>query len=166
MRRVGVDYFEHIKSRVNVRAVLEHVLGPPVKGKWACVFHPDKTPSLSEKHGGIVCFGCNWRGDVFRFVQEHLGIGPKDALIYVGENFAGVSVAELDRPGPSRALPVETWAAIFQRESECLAAEIDRMGRLIAADTWRAAFAQGHAGNIESAWELAAHATAIDRALG
>ncbi len=159
-----IDYFREVKERVDVRAVLEHVLGPPERnGKWLCVFHPEKSASLSEKGGGIVCFGCGWRGDIFRFLQEHIGMGALEALSYVGE-FAGLSVPQLDG-GEPRHRGLSAWGSIFRRESERLAADIERTGRKVAAEAWRAAFREVQAGNIESAWELAASAAAIDRAL-
>jgi hypothetical protein len=91
--------FALVKSEIPARKVLEHLLGPPDKsGKWLCAFHEEKTPSLSERNGGIVCFGCGWRGDIIRFLQEQQGCGPNEALAYLADRW-GLTLSELQPVG-------------------------------------------------------------------
>jgi len=64
-------------------------------GKALCVFHSEKTPSLSIdlNTGSFNCFGCGKKGDIFKFRQERYGEDFQTALEYFA-NFAGMYSAK------------------------------------------------------------------------
>jgi len=104
--------FALVKREIPTRAVLEHLLGPPNKnGKWNCCFHDDKTPSLSERDGGIVCFGCGWRGDIIAFLQEQQGCGPNEALAYLADRW-GLTLSS--KQPTVHAVPVQLYVAVAE----------------------------------------------------
>lgn len=43
----------------------------PIKGKYLCIYHKEKTPSMSIKHNRIHCFGCGKKDDAIG-VYRHL----------------------------------------------------------------------------------------------
>ena len=104
-----MDAFRTVKSALAAREFLSRILGPPPRRGWAwlCPFHPDKTPSLSgDPHGGgIRCWGCQWAGDIFRFLEAVTGCTRGEALAKAAE-VAGILLP--DAPPPVKAEPPES----------------------------------------------------------
>ncbi len=97
---------EQIKERINIADVVgEHVklkqAGQSLKG--LCPFHAEKTPSfiVTPRKGNWYCFGCNFGGDVFSFVQQIEGIDFPAALKLLADR-AGVTLQKRDSGAESR----------------------------------------------------------------
>lgn len=61
-----------------------------------CPFHHGKNPNFSVTDRGYNCFKCGESGDVFTFVQKHLGMSFVEAVKLVGEK-SGIEVREVAR---------------------------------------------------------------------
>lgn len=50
--------------------------------KCLCPFHNEKTPSffVGPNDAYAMCYGCNWKGDIFDYVMERDGVAFKDAF--------------------------------------------------------------------------------------
>ena len=80
---------EQIKSTLNTKEVMEYY-GIPFnrRGFAKCPFHKEKTASLSVKNDHFKCFGCGQGGGVIDFVMLYFGIGFKDAVIKLNNDFS------------------------------------------------------------------------------
>ena len=92
------------ERKVRVRAVsnIVDVIGSTVELKqrgrewWGrCPFHDDKSPSFSVNpaKGVYSCFGCDAKGDVFDFVQQHEGLNFAQAVEWL-ERRAGIPTGQ------------------------------------------------------------------------
>ena len=119
-----------IVERVREAADIVHLIGEHVKLKRAggdfrgpCPFHGGKNPnfSVSPKRGQYHCFKCGESGDVFSFMQKHLGMSFPDALRSVAST-VGIEIPQqrVERPGPDPRDPFWEMNAVaadyFQRE--------------------------------------------------
>ncbi|MEO7217418.1 MAG: DNA primase [Gemmatimonadaceae bacterium] len=119
-----------IVERVREAADIVQIIGEHVKLKRAggdfrgpCPFHGGKNPnfSVSPKRGQYHCFKCGESGDVFSFLQKHLGMSFPDSLRSVAGT-VGIEVPQQrpERPGPDPHDPFWEMNAIaadyFQRE--------------------------------------------------
>jgi DNA primase len=119
-----------IVERVRDVADIVQIIGEHVKLKRAggdfrgpCPFHGGKNPnfSVSPKRGQYHCFKCGESGDVFSFLQKHLGMSFPDSLRAVAST-VGIEVPSqrVERAGPDPRDPF--WemnaaaADYFQRE--------------------------------------------------
>ena len=75
-----------------------------------CPFHHGKNPNFSVTDRGYNCFKCGESGDVFTFVQKHLGLDFVEAVKWVGAR-AGVDVPEVSRRGPEADPREPLWEA-------------------------------------------------------
>lgn len=100
------DAKERIRELTDIAEIIgEHVVLKPAgtgRLKGLCPFHSEKTPSfhVNREHGFYYCFGCEAKGDVFRFVMETEGLGFVDALRKLGAR-VGVEVTA-PAPGSGR----------------------------------------------------------------
>ncbi|HSJ26964.1 MAG TPA: DNA primase [Acidimicrobiia bacterium] len=82
-----------------------------------CVFHQEKTPSMSldVARGLYKCHGCQAAGDIFTFVQETQGLTFPEAMEWLARR-AGITLSEdpaaAKRAGRRRALVDVTRAAM------------------------------------------------------
>jgi len=55
--------------------------------KGLCLSHSEKFPSMrvNDAKGTVYCFGCGYSGDIFRVVQDKLGLSFIDALRWLGD---------------------------------------------------------------------------------
>jgi DNA primase len=94
------DTVERVREHADIVSIVgEHVklkrVGTSFRGP--CPFHHGKDPNFSvSPKGGYMCFVCHEKGDVFSFVQKHLGMDFVDAVKYVGEK-SGIEVKEVPR---------------------------------------------------------------------
>ena len=70
-----MNFAEQLKSQIDiVRTIGEYVRLRKIGARYSglCPFHTEKTPSFSVNPtlGIFICFGCNKKGDVLKFVQE------------------------------------------------------------------------------------------------
>jgi DNA primase len=103
--REAADIVQIIGEHVNLKRTGSDYRGP-------CPFHQgkDRNFSVAPKKKIYHCFVCSESGDVFRFLQRHLGIDWPAAVRLVGEK-SGVEVREVDRrrEGPDPREPL--WEA-------------------------------------------------------
>jgi DNA primase len=93
---------DDVVERVREEADIVSVIGEFVKLKRVgnsfrgpCPFHHGKHDNFSvTARGGYMCFKCGESGDVFTFVQKHLGLDFVEAVKWVGAK-AGVDVQEV-----------------------------------------------------------------------
>jgi DNA primase len=119
-----------VVERVREAADIVQIIGEHVKLKRAgadfrgpCPFHGGKNPnfSVSPKRGQYYCFKCGESGDVFSFLQKHLGMSFPDSLRTVAGT-VGIEVPQqrAEKAGPDPRDPF--WemnaaaADYFQRE--------------------------------------------------
>src|ERR687883_824101 len=88
--REAADIVQIIGEHVNLRRTGSDFRGP-------CPFHQGthRNFSVSPKKGIYYCFVCHEGGDVFSFVQKHLGLDWPSAVRSVAER-AGVEVRPTD----------------------------------------------------------------------
>jgi DNA primase len=95
---------DDVVERVREEADIVSIVGDYVKLKRVgnsfrgpCPFHGGKDNNFSvTMKGGYKCFVCQESGDVFTFVQKHLGLDFVEAVKLVGAK-AGVDVPEVAR---------------------------------------------------------------------
>ena len=95
---------DDVKDRVRDEADIVAIIGEYVKLKRVgnsfrgpCPFHHGKNDNFSVTlRGGYKCFVCGESGDVFTFIQKHLGLDFVEAVKLVGAK-AGVDVREVAR---------------------------------------------------------------------
>lgn len=119
-----------IVERVREAADIVQIIGEHVKLKRAggdfrgpCPFHGGKNPnfSVSPRRGQYHCFKCGESGDVFSFLQKHLGMSFPDSLRAVAST-VGIEIPQqrAEHTGPDPRDPF--WemnaaaADYFQRE--------------------------------------------------
>ena len=111
-----------IVERVREAADIVHIIGEHVKlrrsgadYRGACPFHGGKNPnfSVSARRQAYHCFKCGESGDVFSFLQKHLGMSFPDALRSVAEG-VGIEIPQQrqDRQGPDPREPFWEMNAI------------------------------------------------------
>ena len=72
------DIIQEIKRRTDICAVIGRTVKLKRTGRNSvglCPFHNEKTPSFNVRgdEGYYKCFGCDAKGDVFKFLQETTG---------------------------------------------------------------------------------------------
>lgn len=108
---------DEIVERVRDEADIVSIVGEFVKLKRVgnsfrgpCPFHHGKKDNFSvTAKGGYKCFRCGEAGDVFTFVQKHLGLDFVEAVKLVG-NRSGIEVHEVSSRRTEERDPREaTW---------------------------------------------------------
>ena len=94
---------DDVVDRVRDETDIVSVIGEFVKLKRVgtsyrgpCPFHHGKNPNFAVSEKGYHCFKCQVSGDVFTFVQKHLGMDFVEAVKWVGAK-SGVDVREVSR---------------------------------------------------------------------
>ncbi len=155
--------FNQIKDSLPASEVLAYFFGPARYHRYLCPFHPDTHPSLSAKDGGIVCFGCQWKGDIFRFIDDHQGVSRGEAL-QIAADMAGVILPERrrDRQKQKRPKPPSLQESMAQvhRETRKILGEILTATRKCGADASRKAWDLRES---EEIWDTAEIGAALDR---
>lgn len=53
--------------------------------KIRCVFHNEKTPSLTIYENNYFCFGCGEHGDIFDWVMKTMDLSFPDAVKFINK---------------------------------------------------------------------------------
>ena len=120
---------DEVVERVREEADAVAIIGEFVKLKRVgssfrgpCPFHHGKNDNFSlTPRGGYKCFVCGESGDVFTFVEKHLGLDFVEAVKWVGGR-AGVEVREVTRRSEERDAREPLWevngsaAAFFTKQ--------------------------------------------------
>ncbi len=155
----GFPVCAEVKSVLPARRVLEHYLGPARFRRFLCPFHPDKNPSMTEKDGGIVCWACGWRGDIYKFIAEHERVSVADAL-RICADLAGVVLPDRQRTREARVSSLQEAMEYISRENKKIEKCIQREAELAATQAWRLAWDERHTGRV---WETVTIGAALDR---
>lgn len=76
-----------------------------------CPFHTEKTPSFTVfPSGAIRCWGCGWKGDLLKFVQEVENVDFRGAIEVLKSLGADATDIEELRIVQSKTRRVQTWA--------------------------------------------------------
>jgi len=80
---------EILKATISFRALVESD-GQQLKktaGQWTCrcPFHDDRNPSffVDQRDDRAKCFGCDWYGDIFKYVMDRTGSDFRTALLHL-----------------------------------------------------------------------------------
>jgi DNA primase len=99
--REATDIVAIVGEFVKLKRVGSSYRGP-------CPFHHGKNPNFSVTDRGYNCFKCGESGDVFSFVQKHLGMDFVEAVKWVGAR-AGVEVHDVARRDEARDTREPLW---------------------------------------------------------
>jgi DNA primase len=109
--REGADIVAIIGEYVQLKRSGNSFRGP-------CPFHHGKDPNFSvTSRGGYNCFVCGEKGDVFTFMQKHLGLDFVGAVKLVAEK-SGVEVREVKGKRAEERDPREPFWEINNAASE------------------------------------------------
>ncbi len=155
----GMTPFADVKSSLPAEKVLGRYLGPSRHHTWHCPFHEDRTPSLSAHGPAIRCFGCQWAGDIFRFVETHLQVNRGEALRILAD-MAGVILPSKDERKPPCQPAIVATIERIHRESKQIERDIFDQAKRAAAQAWRQVWKEQHT---EQVWDAVAVGTALHR---
>ncbi len=96
--REAVDFVDLVASRTELRPA------GPGRLEGLCVFHEERTPSLSVDPDRKLyhCFGCEAGGDVFEFVQHTEGLDFRGAIEFLADRY-GVPLEQGAEEDPATA---------------------------------------------------------------
>lgn len=151
--------FHDIKEALPASEVLSRFLGPARLRRFLCPFHPDKNPSLSAYGPAIRCFGCQWAGDIFRFIEDYLNIDRGESLRILADLSGVILLGPTSRPSRIQLLHRRIC-----RDNDRLGKEIDHEARIALADGWRRIFEERH-GDQERLWGMIDAACTLERAI-
>ena len=105
------DVIDRVRQEADIVAIVgEYVrlkrVGNSFRGP--CPFHHGKGPNFSVTSRGYNCFVCHESGDVFTFVEKHLGLDFIEAVKWVGAK-SGVEVREVSRSRDERDPREPLW---------------------------------------------------------
>ncbi len=105
------DVVDRVRQEADIVAIVgEYVrlkrVGNSFRGP--CPFHHGKGPNFSVTSRGYNCFVCHESGDVFTFVEKHLGLDFIEAVKWVGAK-SGVEVREVSRSRDERDPREPLW---------------------------------------------------------
>lgn len=83
------NYLKRKIHEIPIESVVERLGIHPVKHKILCVFHQEKTPSLSfyPKNNTFKCFGCGASGDAVTLVMQVLNLSYPNACQWIANQF-------------------------------------------------------------------------------
>lgn len=107
---------DQIKQTYSMRDIVEQYgFRPNRAGFIKCPFHSgDKTASMKIYTHDAHCFGCNWNGDIFKFVQEMDNCSFKEAFLQLGGEYGKLTHERKQAIQNARAAMAERR----QKESE------------------------------------------------
>lgn len=94
---ITIGFYSEIKKQVSTREAAEHY-GFKVgrNGMMKCPFHDDRDPSMKVDEN-FICFGCQEKGDVIRFVSKLFDLPPYDTAVKLCKDM-GLTVTAENRP--------------------------------------------------------------------
>ena len=115
-------YAEIIKERVTTLDMMAHAgIQADRRGMAVCPFHGDRDASLKvyrDPRRGWHCYGCHAGGDVIDFAMRLYGIGFKEAVSRINEEFAlGLPLGEPMTGAQRRAMREEIERAKQARQA-------------------------------------------------
>lgn len=115
-------YVEIIKERVTTLDMMAHAgIQADRRGMAVCPFHGDRDASLKvyrDPRRGWHCYGCHAGGDVIDFAMRLYGIGFREAVSRINEEFAlGLPIGEPMTGAQRRAMREEIERAKQARQA-------------------------------------------------
>ena len=114
-----MDFAEQLKSQLNIVEVIQQYVPLKRQGAGAryvglCPFHSENTPSFNVNGtlGFYKCFGCDAKGDVFKFIQERENLTFPETLKLLAERY-GIQMPERHRPDDAES---QKRAALFEMQ--------------------------------------------------
>ncbi|MDA0902003.1 MAG: DNA primase [Proteobacteria bacterium] len=91
--RFAKEFPDELRLQILASDVVGRRVSLKQKGKehsGLCPFHNEKTPSftVNDQKGFYHCFGCGAHGDIIKFVMETQGLGFKEAVISLANDYA------------------------------------------------------------------------------
>lgn len=106
---------QELKQNITPAQAIEYYTGHAVRrNKCLCPFHNDRNPSLHIKGYRWTCFVCDIGGDVIAFTQQYFGIGFRDAVAKLCNDFGIVT----EQPVQSKADRERIMCDRIKRESD------------------------------------------------
>lgn len=138
---MSTNYAAIIKERVSCREMLESVgIHVDRRGMVKCPFHGDGDASLKVYHDlrrGWHCYGCNTGGDVVDFAMMWFGVGFREAIERINEDFALNLPLKKRLTAPERRrIHDEIERKRAEREARQRAAEEAEKAYWTAYDAW------------------------------
>ncbi|KQO57684.1 CHC2 zinc finger domain-containing protein [Sphingomonas sp. Leaf257] len=125
------DRIAKVRAEVDIASVIGAAgvqLGRGDKPRGKCPFHGSKSDSLAvdRKAGHARCWGCDWHGDVLRFVQDYYQVPFVEALRKLEDDhgLSGLRAAPAKRQKVERA-----GRSVEAVDSAVMAAHIDGIAR-------------------------------------
>jgi DNA primase len=131
-----MDFAEQLKAQLSIVEVIGQYV--PLKRQGAryvglCPFHSENTPSFNVNGtlGFYKCFGCDAKGDVFKFVQERESLTFPETLKLLAERY-GIPLPERQqRPDDAES---QKRAALYEMQEIAAAAFQDNLRSTGGAD--------------------------------
>lgn len=114
-----MDFAEQLKAQLNIVDVIGQYV--PLKRQGSanrylglCPFHSENTPSFNVNGalGFYKCFGCDAKGDVFKFIQERENLSFPETLKLLAERY-GIPMPERQRPDDAES---QKKSALFEMQ--------------------------------------------------
>ena len=138
-----MDYARIIKEQISSREVLEG-MGVRVDrhGMACCPFHGEKTASLKvyqDMRRGWHCYGCGRGGSVIDLVMLERGVGFRDAMKAINEDYAlGLPIGRPLRDAERREVAAEIARRQAERERREMTLRDAESAYWAAYDAWMA----------------------------
>jgi DNA primase len=114
-----MDFAEQLKAQLNIVEVIGQYVPLKRQGSGAryvglCPFHSENTPSFNVNGtlGFYKCFGCEAKGDVFKFIQERENLTFPETLKMLAERY-GIPMPERQRPDDAES---QKKAALYEMQ--------------------------------------------------
>jgi len=114
-----MDFAEQLKAQLNIVDVIQQYVPLKKQGSGTrylglCPFHSENTPSFNVNGalGFYKCFGCEAKGDVFKFVQERENLTFPETLKLLAERY-GIPMPERHRQDDAES---QKRAALFEMQ--------------------------------------------------
>ena len=132
-----MDFAEQLKSQLNIVDVIQQYVALKRQGSGAryvglCPFHSENTPSFNVNGtlGFYKCFGCEAKGDVFKFIQECENLTFPETLKLLAERY-GIPMPERHRSDDAET---RKRAALFEMQEIAATAFQDNFRSSAGAD--------------------------------
>ena len=114
------SFLDDLKNQTDIVSVIGEVV--PLRklgGTWKglCPFHQDKTPSfyVIKDTAFFKSFGCDAKGDVFKFIELHLKLSFPEAVRHLAQR-AGIQLSETTSGPEEREAAAEREALMALHE--------------------------------------------------
>jgi DNA primase len=126
-----MDFAEQLKAQLNIVEVIGQYVPLKRQGSGAryvglCPFHSENTPSFNVNGtlGFYKCFGCDAKGDVFKFIQERESLTFPETLKLLAERYGIPMPERQQRPDDAES---QKRAALYEMQEIAASAFQDNL---------------------------------------